>query len=179
MTEIRFYRTREPHGFLSNFYVGTPILYNGHVFKTSEHLYQALKYGATDPEFFKKVRDAKTAREAADLGREGGKMRDDWDQARIFAMRIALLMKFEDVELRILLRDTGDSILIEDAVGDSFWGIGGGSGKNMLGVLLMETRKFYNEIWDVSPHEEAAEISSLQADICGRLRTPQYKSFMP
>ncbi len=193
MTDIiRFYRTTETHGFLSNFWVSTPILQQGHVFKTSEHLYQALKF-SHEADVFELIRDAKSARIAADLGRKSQGMREDWDDVKLFAMRLALLLKFEDFVARTMLLDTGDAMLVEHTP-DAYWGDGGGPkaadwqdapkeyqgpGLNMLGKLLGEVRAFYNELKDVSPHEEAAEISDLQAEICARLRTKQYPVIFP
>lgn len=181
MSQIKFYRTREEGGFMSNFFVGTPIVFNGHVFRTSEHLYQALKVGPTDPEAFNKIRDAKTAKEAAAFGRDPSiKLRPDWEEAKIWAMRMALLLKFEEAELRVQLLDTGDAELVEDtsSSGDKVWGQVNGEGQNLLGKLLMEIRTFYRDINDVSPHEEAAEISQLQSEIANRLRGT-FKKYMP
>ena len=40
-----------------------------------------------------------------------------------------------------LLLDTGDALIVEHTVNDRYWGDGGdGSGKNMLGRILMEIR---------------------------------------
>ena len=47
--------------------------------------------------------------------------------------------KFLDPKL--LLLATGDSVIVEHTEADAFWGDGGdGSGKNMLGRILMEVR---------------------------------------
>jgi ribA/ribD-fused uncharacterized protein len=50
--------------------------------------------------------------------------------------------KFEThVDLRAMLLDTGDEELVEASPIDFYWGAGGdGSGKNRLGVILMEVR---------------------------------------
>jgi ribA/ribD-fused uncharacterized protein len=57
-------------------------------------------------------------------------------------MRAVLLAKFcQNAELANRLRTTGEAHLIEESTTDAFWGVGRkGIGKNMLGVLLMETR---------------------------------------
>ncbi len=54
----------------------------------------------------------------------------------------ALRAKFtQHEELRELLLGTGDAGLVEHTANDSYWGDGGdGSGKNRLGVLLMQVR---------------------------------------
>ena len=50
--------------------------------------------------------------------------------------------KFEQhAEIREVLLGTGDAEIIENAPGDYYWGIGSrGTGKNMLGIILMEVR---------------------------------------
>jgi predicted NAD-dependent protein-ADP-ribosyltransferase YbiA (DUF1768 family) len=57
-------------------------------------------------------------------------------------MRECLVAKFgQNPELMQLLKDTGDSILIEgNSWGDQFWGVCNSVGKNWLGKLLMEIR---------------------------------------
>ena len=58
-------------------------------------------------------------------------------------MREAVLAKFTQHEsLRAILLSTSDAKLIEHTENDSYWGDGGdGSGKNMLGRILMEIRQ--------------------------------------
>ena len=58
-------------------------------------------------------------------------------------MRRAVLRKFEThAALRALLLSTGDEEIVENAPGDFYWGCGAdGSGRNMLGRILMETRE--------------------------------------
>lgn len=60
-------------------------------------------------------------------------------------MKEALTAKFSQYEsLKELLLSTNDSILIEHTNNDSYWGDGGnGTGKNMLGKLLMEVRETF------------------------------------
>jgi N-glycosidase YbiA len=44
-------------------------------------------------------------------------------------------------EMKNLLLSTGTARLVEHTTNDSYWGDGGdGSGRNMLGVILMELR---------------------------------------
>jgi ribA/ribD-fused uncharacterized protein len=58
-------------------------------------------------------------------------------------MKKALIAKFtQHPKLKRLLLSTGDKTLVEHTVNDSYWGDGGdGSGKNKLGLLLMEVRE--------------------------------------
>lgn len=166
MNDIRFYDADGEFGFLSNFWVGEPIRLRGHVFPSAEHLYQALKVGG-DAETFAAIRGASTPMAAAAIGC-GVRIRDDWDEVSLYAQRLVLLLKFEDTKARMLLLDTWGRALVELA--PSYRG---------LGTLLMETRAFYFDLVDVSPHEEAAEISARQSELTSRLRTPKYKVVMP
>ncbi len=58
-------------------------------------------------------------------------------------MRRALQAKFtQHPELQQERLQTGDATLIEHTKNDSYWGDGGdGSGRNMLGKLLMKVRE--------------------------------------
>ena len=61
-------------------------------------------------------------------------------------MRTALQLKFSDPTLRAQLIATGDAELIEgNTWNDTFWGVCRGTGKNMLGTLLMELRSSFTE----------------------------------
>lgn len=132
--------------FLSNFYP-SPIEYNGRIWPTVEHAFQAAK---VDVETAEKIFQATTPGEAKRFGRQG-KMRDDWDVVRIDVMRECLRSKFlNNSELKQKLLDTGDAILIEGTTWhDNYWGVcscdkcrnKGIPGKNMLGILLMEVRE--------------------------------------
>jgi len=58
-------------------------------------------------------------------------------------MRKAVLRKFEThLEIREILLATGDEEIVENSPIDYYWGCGkDGSGKNMLGQILMEVRE--------------------------------------
>ena len=58
-------------------------------------------------------------------------------------MREAVRAKFQQHEdLRNTLLATGNAMIVEHTERDSYWGDGGdGSGKNMLGKILMEIRE--------------------------------------
>jgi N-glycosidase YbiA len=137
---ILFYSTREAYGCFSNF---SPhgITLNGKWWPTSEHYFQAQKFAGTDYE--EQIRLAKTPRQAADLGRSRSRpMRPDWEQVKDAVMREAVLQKFlEHKDIQEVLLSTGDEELVENAPGDYYWGVGAdGSGKNMLGRILMDVR---------------------------------------
>jgi ribA/ribD-fused uncharacterized protein len=143
---IYFYSTREvPYGCFSNFSAHGFEL-DGKYWMTSEHYFQAQKFVDTPHE--EEVRQAKTPKEAANMGRERHRpLRDDWESVKDDIMRKVVLRKFEThEEIRNILLSTGDKILVEKTTGDMYWGCGtDGTGKNMLGIILMEVRAILRE----------------------------------
>ncbi len=137
---INFYSTTGDHGCFSNFY-RVSIFLKKKRWPTTEHYFQAQKFAGTEHE--EEVRTAKTPSIAASLGRDRKKpLRKDWESVKETIMREALHAKFtQHEELKEILLSTGDAHLVEHTENDSYWGDGGdGSGKNRLGILLMELR---------------------------------------
>ena len=141
MTEvIQFYRVDDDYGELSNF-APSPIVLGKKRWPTSEHFFQAQKF--LDNEHREAIRRAPSPMIAARLGRRRQMpLRPDWESEKVGVMRTAVMAKFtQHDQSRELLLSTGDAELVEHTVNDSYWGDGGdGSGKNMLGLLLMEVR---------------------------------------
>jgi ribA/ribD-fused uncharacterized protein len=139
---IYFYSAREePYGCFSNFSRHGFEL-DGLYWPTSEHYFQAQKFAGTP--HLEDVRRAPTAKMAAELGRDRSRpLRADWEQVKDDVMRRAVRRKFEvHADLRALLLDTGQEPIVENAPRDYYWGCGAdGSGKNMLGTILMEVRE--------------------------------------
>jgi ribA/ribD-fused uncharacterized protein len=138
---IYFYSNREePYGCFSNFsYHGFEL--DGAYWPTSEHYFQAQKFPETP--HCEQIRQARTPKDAAKMGRDRSRpLRKDWEQVKDDIMRKAVLRKFEThAEIREILLATGDEEIVENAPGDYYWGCGkDGSGKNMLGQILMEVR---------------------------------------
>lgn len=137
---INFYSVGDEYGEFSNF-AAYPISLQGKRWPTSEHYFQAQKF--KDAGHREEIRKAKTPMIAARLGRDRKKkLRRDWESIKDNVMREAVLAKFtQHDELRDLLLATGKAKLIEHTTNDSYWGDGGdGSGKNRLGLILMEVR---------------------------------------
>lgn len=137
---IRFYGVQDEHGELSNF-AAYPIVLGGKRWPTSEHYFQAQKF--LDPKVREAVRGASTPMLAARLGRDRRqRLRADWESVKVSVMREAVEAKFrQHPALTERLLATGDATLVEHTDADAFWGDGGdGSGKNMLGRILMEVR---------------------------------------
>jgi len=141
MSRILFYRVREPYDEFSNF-SPHPIKVKGKTWPTSEHYFQAQKFAGT--EYEEEIRRAKSPMMAARLGRSRKEpLRKDWESAKETIMREVLHSKFtQHPALRSLLLSTGDETIVEHTENDNYWGDGGdGSGRNRLGILLMELRE--------------------------------------
>ena len=140
MDTINFYSTKGEYGCFSNFSRHS-VKIGGEIWPTTEHYFQAMKFAGTRHE--SEVRKASSAREAADMGRDRNRpLRPDWEEVKDDIMREAVRAKFTQHEqLKKILLATGDAILVEHTVNDSYWGDGGdGTGKNMLGKILVEIR---------------------------------------
>jgi len=139
---IYFYRERdEPYGCFSNYSRHSFVV--GEVpWSTVEHYFQAQKFAGTPHE--DAVRLAKTPHIAKMMGNDRSRpLRPDWLNVKDDIMRLAVLRKFEAHEdIRKVLLSTGDATIIEDSPYDYYWGCGANrSGRNMLGLILMETRE--------------------------------------
>lgn len=130
MNEIRFYRSNEkPFGVFSNLY-RRPIVFDGEIFPTAEHAYQAGK--PRKPEVKSWLMSAH--------GLYSWDISSNWATSKFDRMRAVLLAKFASV-----LLSTGDAKIIESATVDNpanrLWAeVAGKGGKNMLGTILMEVR---------------------------------------
>jgi N-glycosidase YbiA len=164
---IKFYEKTSPYYEFSNYYL-QPVAYNGNLYPSSEHAYQAAKFdyeGSAEAcaEYMEVIRGAATpniARELANQTIKGGypwrtalnpiieryaqrgvRINPHWDDIKVGVMECILRAKFNNGDLRTLLHNTGDRTIIEDSPRDSFWGRGkDGDGHNTLGKLLMKIR---------------------------------------
>lgn len=88
-----------------------------------------------------------TLSEIIDLYQKIGiSQRADWEKVKDDVMRNVVRIKFkQNPELAQKLLATGSSVLVEHTKNDKYWGDGGdGTGKNMLGKILMEIRDHKN-----------------------------------
>lgn len=138
---IYFYRINEAYGCFSNFaHYGFEL--DGKRWMTSEHYFQAQKFCGT--EYEEVIRLLDNPKKAAEMGRNRDlPLRANWDQVKDDIMRKAVLAKFaQNEEIKNILLSTGTEILVEKTTNDYYWGCGkDGSGKNMLGNILMEVRE--------------------------------------
>ena len=132
--------------FLSNFYPSSITPWADNItYPTVEHAFQAMK--SLDINERKNIAQLPTPGDAKYAGRRV-KLRPDWNNVKIDIMRQALEAKFKNSELRELLLNTDDEILIEgNNWSDNFWGdcycsrCRNIKGQNHLGRLLMEIRE--------------------------------------
>jgi N-glycosidase YbiA len=137
---IYFYSTQDIYGYLSNF-SRHPIVIGGHTWPTVEHYFQAQKFAGT--EHVGAILRAASPTVAARMGRSRQRpLRSDWEEVKDEIMHEALFAKFsQHPELRGQLLETGDARIVEHTARDRYWADGGdGSGRNMLGRLLMRVR---------------------------------------
>lgn len=145
LEEICFYRANEkPYGAFSNLFK-REIEFEGELFQTAEHAYQAGKPRK------KEVRDWVLSAPSPSLvamaahGLYVWDVTPDWSKIKFDRMRGVLQAKFsQHQDLLELLLSTGSARLVEvgktnNAV-NRLWGEVNGKGKNMLGILLMEVR---------------------------------------
>lgn len=144
---ITFKSTKGKYGGLSNMAPGFSIYIGNQFIRTSEVLYQALRF-PDYPEIQKKLIDFPSPISAKKFGRNHiEKTRMDWNIHRFKIMKFCIELKlYQNKELfsKVLL-DTRDLPIVEYAETDKVWGASeeGDSfvGINALGRLLMELRE--------------------------------------
>ena len=138
---IYFYSSRTAYSEFSNFSKHGFMLRDKY-WPTVEHFFQAQKFPGHP--FEEKIRTASSPTQAKKMGQMRSlPLPKNWEQIKDGIMRSAVLAKFRaHDDLKKLLLETNDEELVENAPSDYYWGCGqDGSGKNMLGKILMETRK--------------------------------------
>ncbi|MBO3463414.1 NADAR family protein [Aetokthonos hydrillicola Thurmond2011] len=144
---IYFYSTIDQYGAFSNF-SRHGIKLDDLWWATTEHYFQAQKF--EDALYREKIRNAPSAKEAANLGRSRKlPIRADWEQIKDDVMYRAVLKKFETHnDIRELLLSTGEEEIVENAPGDYYWGCGkDGTGLNKLGKILQQVRSVLRNIY--------------------------------
>jgi ribA/ribD-fused uncharacterized protein len=147
---IEFTKVDLPYGWLGNMY-GSPIRYEEKIWKTSEALFQALRYA--DEEIRELIRNEKSPM--------GAKMKAKANKEKMVVvpmserdvenMKMVVRMKFDQNPLlKSKLKITGEHEIVENIGARNgerhlFWGMkkvnGDWVGNNMMGKILMEIRK--------------------------------------
>jgi ribA/ribD-fused uncharacterized protein len=115
------------------------------IFPNAEAAFQTYK-NLDDKEYIQKQLECKSVIMSKYLGSKI-KIREDWEEKKVEIMEKILELKFEQHDdIRENLITTGLRPIVEHTKDDDFWGDGGdGSGKNMLGKILMKIRNKYYE----------------------------------
>jgi ribA/ribD-fused uncharacterized protein len=151
---VVFRATKDRWGGLSNMAAGYGLLVNGHLFRTSEALYQALRYtddASEDGVLIQElIRQEKSPMAAKMVSKKYyGLTRDDWDFTRVKVMDWCLRAKLHAHwdKFGELLLATGSLPIVEESHKDRFWGavpLKGNNdvleGENTLGYLLARLR---------------------------------------
>lgn len=137
---------KEEWSFLSNF-AAVKLQYDGIVYPSSEHLYQAMKFNNQEVRF--EISQLPTAGAAKRAGRDPKYteyLLAEWDDIRYNVMYDICLLKFSTAKFKKLLLETGDRYIEETNVwGDTYWGVCKGVGENNLGKILMSIRDLIKE----------------------------------
>jgi len=139
---VLFYAGEFGH-FMSNF-SAFEVNYDGQIWKTSEHAYQAAKF-PKDSSVYKEILAATSAHNALKLAeRNHEHNRSDWNETeKICVMTVIVRAKHDQHEyIQRKLLETGNAELIENSPTDSFWGRGPDwKGRNELGKIWMRLRQ--------------------------------------
>lgn len=126
------------YAFLSNYY-DSPIFYDGILYPTVEHAFQAAKTTVFIQRII--IANKKTPGQAKCAGRKVT-LRDNWDDIKLYIMKELIILKFTNPKLKSALLNTKDAELIErNTWNDTYWGICNGIGENHLGKIIMEVRE--------------------------------------
>lgn len=162
MDEIRFYRASEkPFGAFSNLY-RREIEFEGQLYPTSEHAYQAGKARKSEVRKWLMEAPSPSLLAMAAHGLYYWDVAPGWSTGKFNRMRAVLRAKFtQHADLHDLLLSTGEAQLIETATVDNevnrLWGEVNGVGRNMLGVMLMELRA---ELREAAPEFDAYLVAA-------------------
>jgi len=156
--EIRFYniqecisfkKTTEKFGGLSNMAGGYSIVVNGIFIKSSEALYQAMKY-TNYPEIQMEIIKQNSPMTAKMISKKYKKnIREDWENIKVSIMKWSLRIKLcQNLDtFGNLLLETNNIPIVEESTKDIFWGAkkvdNYYEGANILGRLLMELRELH------------------------------------
>lgn len=127
--EITEYATGEPDG---------PVVFRN--YKSVEHAYQAMK--TDDINLRRSIASAKSPGDAKRLGRKL-KLKYNWEFEKNDVMMSLLIIKFTNIDndlLNKLIATRGFNLVEGNTWNDTYWGMYNGSGKNILGKMLMFLR---------------------------------------
>lgn len=160
MERIEFSQQNKPVHVLTNFYQPqTPIEIDGELWRTTEHYYQACKFGKGSEQWHKiqSLPDTRAVYQYIYPNFPDTSSRikayfnaSQWNARRNDVMLAALRAKARQVpEFRQALVNAGTKILFDVSPNDSYWGTGKNTrnrktGKNVFGSMLMQIRDEIN-----------------------------------
>lgn len=155
MEVVSFTRVSLPFGWLGNM-SAYPIEFNGKTWRTSEALFQALRFTDEDiQELIRAEKSPMSAKAIMNENQEHIKVKKHGPKD-VMNMKMCLKLKLnQHQELIKELIDTGDAMIVEDVTkrgnigGNLFWGAmlvdGEWVGENKLGQLWMDLREVYKQ----------------------------------
>ncbi len=157
---ITFRKTTERFGGLSNMASGYPIVVNNVMIRTTEALYQAMRF-PNFPDIQREIILQNSPMTAKMVSKKySSNTREDWDKVRVSIMKWTLRVKLIHNlnTFGNLLLNTEEDIIVEESRKDDFWGAKiiekkSLEGMNVLGRLLMELRDLHRkyEINEITP----------------------------
>lgn len=161
-----------PNRYLSNFFYATCV-YEGVVYPTSEHAYQAAKFPADSPHR-EKIRVLPTPGETKKHAKAFKHLwSPDFHARKLDIMLAVLRSKFllnTDLRTKLLSTVNPPVELIEgNTWGDCYWGVCGGHGENHLGKLLMRVREglFLYQMAGIYPGDPDGSLSKEACRLLG------------
>jgi type I restriction enzyme S subunit len=142
-----FFKVAEENGGCSNMAGGMPIVVNNVSLRTSEALYQAMRF-PDHPEIQREIIEQKSPMAAKMVTKPHLHLtRPDWDEARIYIMAWTVRVKLyqnPDTFWNVL-KDTENRMIVEQSRKDDFWGAKVVDddflyGCNALGFMLSDMR---------------------------------------
>lgn len=140
-----FCKVADPLGTLSNMHNRQPLVVDGVTWKSSEALYQALRF-PHNPELQERIRNESNAYTAKILAHEHkAETRPDWNEVNEHAMAwVVTLKKDQSAVFREDLDSTKGRDIVELSVKDDFWGAKPKGdqlvGRDVLGNILTQLR---------------------------------------
>lgn len=121
-----------------------PITVRHQHYPSVHHFFLCERFKGTNIE--EDIRSATSLWEVDRLVKRGESMnlqREDWDRVKTDVMLLGNYYKFkQNGDAQVILLQTGTKTIVDHTSTDAFWGDNGdGSGKNLLGIILMAVRK--------------------------------------
>ncbi len=124
---------------------GYPIIIDGNAIRTSEHLYQALRFPDHPDIQIELINIASPMAAKMFAKKHIDKTRADWESVKVLIMRTCIQLKMKNTSFVDLLTSTQYKQIVEYSRKDKFWGAVPKDenhlvGANVLGNLLVDVR---------------------------------------